>query len=188
MNKSPCILCRNLLAMPWAAVVLLLAGAGALITAYTAQYLFGVQACDLCYLERIPYGVAVVLSILALMARPYGRVARILISLCAVTFLVSTGQAIFHHGVEQHWWADLAGCALEFLDANDAAGLREQLLAKTNVPCDQVTWSFLGVSMVTWNIFFSLAMAIFAEEAARRGLNPEGVSCCCCCKTREPKA
>ncbi len=174
--------------MPWAGLILLLAGAGALIAAFSAEHLFGIQACSLCYWERVPYVAVIFFSALALLWRPYGRAARVLIALCSIAFLVSMGQAIFHTGVEQHWWADLSSCALEPLEAENLTELRNQLLAQSTVPCDQISWTFLGVSMVIWNVFFSLAMALFAEESARRGFKEGGVAPCFICQRFKPKA
>jgi len=184
MPQQPCKICAIIFKMPWSGVIILLSGLGALFTAFTAQYLFGVQACDLCYLERVPYVLVAVLALMAIMSRPYGRVSRILLGFCSLTFLVSMGQAIFHAGVEQHWWDQLAGCAVLPLKSGNLIDLREQLLATSNVPCDQITWTFLGVSMVIWNIFFSLAMTIFAAMAARSAGNPDGPGRCCLCKLR----
>lgn len=190
MCKIP--LCRcvsKLFAMPWAAGIVLLAGVGTLATAFIAQYFFKVQPCELCWWQRAPYAVVIVLGVLALVMQQNKKRAHLLLGVSSAVFLISVGLALYHVGVEQHWWADSAGCAVKPLGVKDIADislndLRNQLLATAGVPCDEITWTFLGLSMATWNVFFSFAMFVFAAMAAA-GCVSEGKPCGCCCAKKE---
>ncbi len=181
------LLCRcvsNLFAMPWAAGIVLLAGFGSLVTAFTAQYVFDVAPCELCWWQRGPYALAILLGGLALVFQANAKAAKIFLALASFVFLVGMGLAIYHTGVEQHWWADGSACALtpiteKSLSELSIADLRNQLLGATAVPCDEITWTFLGFSMANWNILFSLGLAVFAALAAS-GLVREGKPCRCC--------
>ncbi len=155
--------------MPYSALVILAASAAALAAAFTLQYVLDVQPCALCLMQRVPLWVAVTLAALALMARPYGKAARALLGLCAAVFVVGAAVAFFHTGVEQHWWLGTSGCALKPLGGADPESLREQLLSTVVARCDEVSWTFLGLSIANWNIPFSLALAGLAATAARRG-------------------
>jgi disulfide bond formation protein DsbB len=176
--------------MPWAAALVLLAGVGALAAATIAQYGFGVQPCELCYWQRTPYGLAIVLGGLALVLRPYDARARVMLGVAALGFLAGMGIAIYHTGVEQHWWTSAAGCAVKTLGKSNLGDMsindiRNQLLATVSVPCDEITWSFLGLSMANWNIMASLALALFAAIASFGCVTGEGTCCCCCSKTEK---
>jgi disulfide bond formation protein DsbB len=189
MKEIPFCRCvSKFFAMPLAAWVILLVGAGALIMALMAQYVFDVQACELCWWQRGPYALAIVFGAMALLSCSHERRARLFLWLAALTFLVSMGLGIYHTGVEQHWWEDAVACAITPLDSNNIADMslndmRDRLLATVGVPCDEITWSFLGLSMANWNVFFSFGMLVFAALAAS-GCVREGKPCGCCCSCK----
>ncbi len=87
--------------------LLLLACVGALGAALTTQYGFGLKPCVLCIYQRIPYVVAAVLAATALSPRVSVRGKLALIALCGLAFAVDSGIAVFHVGVEHHWWEGL---------------------------------------------------------------------------------
>lgn len=133
---------------------------GALGTAYTAQYGFGVEPCLLCLYQRIPYAVAGVLALAAIvMPRGRGRIA--LLALCLPVFLIGAGIAFYHTGVEQHWWASVAGCGGSLASVTSAADLLSGLSAPPPKACDEIDWALFGLSMTVYNtiIFLSLTLA-----------------------------
>lgn len=206
-----CLYLKKLFSLPVASALVMLAGIGSLTTAYIAEYAFGVQPCELCYWQRVPFGVAILLgglglffekreATLPLRRRPFH--ARKLLALSALTFLIGSGLAFFHTGVEQHWWNDLASCSIkpmkaEELAAIDVETLRNNLLATTGTPCDEITWSFLGLSMANWNVLYSLGLALFALLAAtgrfaqewptRPGEQRTDGECCCRCSGQQSR-
>jgi disulfide bond formation protein DsbB len=167
MSKSKvCDCLAKIMAMPAAAWVILGACIGALGFAFTLQYGFDVHPCVLCLWQRVPFGLCAALAVAALIWRPYDHRARILLGICAALFFINTGLAFFHTGVEQHWWAGTSGCAVTPLHAQSVDDLRTQILNTVLGHCDQISWTFLGLSMANWNIPFSLLLAIFVLGAA----------------------
>lgn len=151
---------------PRPALLLLLASAGALGAAFVAQYGFDLQPCVLCIYQRWPYGVAIGLAVLAL-ALPRYRVP--LLALIGLVLLVDAGIAAFHVGVEQKWWEGTAECTGASIGAaTTLEELRKQVLAAPVVRCDEVAWSFLGISMAGYNVIACLVLAGFAFLAARQ--------------------
>jgi len=147
-------------------VLLAAVGAGALATAYTAQYGFGLEPCVLCLYQRIPYALVAILGFAA-MLRPY--LAGRMLALAALVFLAGAGLAVYHFGVEQHWWASAAGCSGGSLKAGvNTADLLQSLEAAPPKPCDQVDWTVLGVSMAGWNALFSVLGAAACVYARKR--------------------
>lgn len=146
--------------------LVLLACLGALGAAFTAQYGFGLRPCVLCLYQRVPYGLAAILAGLALLPA-LGPTAKLrLLGLCVLLFLVNSGIAWFHVGVEEHWWAGLAGCTGGSPQANSIEDLQRMLAGPPPPRCDQIPWALFGISMAGYNVFASLALAAFAGFAA----------------------
>jgi disulfide bond formation protein DsbB len=160
--------CPKILAMPKSAALIFMAAAGALIFAFIMQYGFDVEPCVLCLWQRVPFAVAALLSLTALLWKPYGHLTIIILMICAAVFAVGAGLAIFHTGVELHWWLGTSGCAIQPLHGSSVEDLRTELLHTVVARCDQISWRFLGLSMANWNVPFSSALAIFSGSAASR--------------------
>ncbi len=155
------------LTRPRAASALLFAAcAAALGTAYAAQYWGGLEPCPLCLYQRVPYAVAGALAGAALVARAPRGVALLLL-LAAAAFLVNSGIAFYHVGVENHWWAS-AVCADDAPAIASVEDLRRALSRPPPKPCDTVDWTLFGISMASYNMVASLGLAAFAFAAAAR--------------------
>jgi len=167
MLRSFCDTVDYFSAMPRAAWVLLAVAIVELGFAFIMQYGFGYEPCILCLWQRVPYGVVIILAALASLP-PLYPYARVLFGFCGLTFLIGAGLAIFHTGVERHWWLGTSGCAVTPLDAASVEDLRTKLLQMTVARCDQISWKFLGLSMANWNIPDSLILAAFSLYAAKQ--------------------
>lgn len=136
---------------------LVVIGAGALATAYTSEYAFGLEPCRLCLYQRIPYALMIALG-LAVVVGP--RAFRgVLLAAAALTFAAGAAIAAYHVGVEQHWWAS-AVCGGEIGTVTSPEQLLQGLQQAPEKPCDEVDWTFLGFSMASWNAVFSALMAL----------------------------
>ncbi|HIJ42842.1 MAG: disulfide bond formation protein B [Rhodospirillales bacterium] len=143
---------------------ILIISLGALANAYVAQYVYGFEPCRLCLYQRVPYAVTALLAIIAFfLASGGGRVA--MAALCAGAYLAGAGIAFYHVGVEQHWWlSECTGALARDLSIEE---MKAQLMSKPQKPCDDVEWTFLGLSMATYNAAFSLALAAASLAGAR---------------------
>jgi len=180
---------KKVLVMPFAALAILAASVGSLVTAYIAQYFFDVAPCILCYYQRVPYAIAVLLSVIALLVRSNDKRARCLLGIIGLAFLINAGIAVFHSGVELHWWKGTESCGVNPLVLQEAGvSVRELLLKTPTVTCDQVNFTFLGFTMANWNILASLGLALFAFLASLGPcINWAKASCCCCCGSDKKK-
>ncbi len=138
----------------------------ALVSALTAQYVFGLRPCVLCLVQRGPFVLAAVLAAVSLRSP---STSRLLLQLAGLALLINGGIAFYHVGVEQHWWAS-AVCP-----GGDQSGARisvADLMADMNKPvevhCDQPAWSFHGVTMAALNIPFSGLVGLSILLLARR--------------------
>jgi disulfide bond formation protein DsbB len=141
-------------------------GLAMLGAALAFQYWGGLEPCNLCVEQRKAWGAAVILATLAMMADGKSRiaVAIALLALAGIAALVGAGVAAFHVGVEQQWWAGTQACGAGFSGFGEGgiADLREQLLNRPMVRCDQIAWSMLGISMAGWNGLVALATGLGA--------------------------
>ena len=144
---------------PIAALLLALASAAILLAVLALQYLGDLPPCPLCVWQRWPYVALVAVGLIGWRWRPQA-----LLALAVPVLLLGAGLGAYHMGVEQGWWALPAGCA-----AGEGAQSVEELkrlLAEAPPACDQVGFTFLGLSLAGWNVVASLALAAYAAAAA----------------------
>lgn len=141
------------------------ASAAALAFAWTMQYGFNFQPCQLCYMQRKPYMVAVGLGLLAaLFSQKAPRAAFVTLVFASLAFMVDMSVAGFHFGTEQGWWPLLEGCGggqtLPPIDTSieDLMKIYEE---RPIVRCDVPGWMFLGLSMTGWNFLYASGLALF---------------------------
>lgn len=135
-----------------------LASLFSLAFALVSEYGFGLKPCELCIFQRIPYAVAIPLSLLGLWLARHGRVFCLLGGLL---FVVDSGIGFYHTGVEKHWIKGPEACT----DQGGSAPMSlEQILAKIQaapiVACDQPQWEFHGITMAAMNAVWALMLAI----------------------------
>ncbi|MEM9470115.1 MAG: disulfide bond formation protein B [Pseudomonadota bacterium] len=161
---------KRLLSCPFA----MFAGFGLLSTlalamALISQYFFGLAPCNLCIIQRYPYGVVIALGIIGLWAAKKKPVLTPwLLALTGVSFLFNSVVAFYHSGVELKWWKSfLEGCQVPAL-SNDINEMMAQIQAAIKVvPCDEIPWAdpILGLSMANYNVAFCLGLAVVALTA-----------------------
>lgn len=138
-------------------VLPLLAGLGSadlLLGAMAFQFIGGLAPCDMCLWQRWPHVVALILALLWLRFR-----ARLLVVLGALTMLGSAGLGLWHAGVERGWWEGPTTCTSANVSGLTPDQLLQQIMTAPIVRCDEIAWSFAGLSMAGWNAVISLVLA-----------------------------
>jgi disulfide bond formation protein DsbB len=140
-----------------------LGSAGLLGGAFLFEIL-GYAPCRMCIWQRWPHAIAIAFGVLALT----GVATRSIAWAGAAAVAATSAIGFFHAGVELGWWAGPASCSgggtLAAMSADD---LLSTELAETVIMCDEVVWSFLGLSMAAWNGILSLALVFLWALAAR---------------------
>jgi len=144
--------------------LLVLVGAVALGTAYTAQFGFGLDPCVLCLYQRVPFAIAIMLGLAGLW-RP--QWLGMIFTLAVAAFAINGAVAVYHVGVEQHWWVSAVGCGGKLPTQISTADLFASLDKKPAKSCDAVDWTMFGVSMAGWNILFSSGLALASAYVLR---------------------
>jgi disulfide bond formation protein DsbB len=149
--------------------VVLMLSVAALASAFTAQYGFGLRPCQLCLYQRVPYGVAIFLALLGLGLRLDAKRMAIVVALCGVAFVADGGLALYHVGVEQHWWAGPTSCSGGLGTVHSVEDLAALLSKPIDIPsCDKVAWSLFGISMAGYNLLACIGLAAFCAQSVQR--------------------
>ena len=129
----------------------------AIISAYFIEYILGHQPCNLCLIERIPYGISIILISLTLFLK---KNEKFFILLLILTFIFSFAISFYHLGIEQGIFQESAVCGVKDFSENIT---KEELLNQLNekiVSCKDVTFRVFGLSLTTINIAISLLFII----------------------------
>ena len=128
-----------------------------IILAYFIEYILGYQPCNLCIIERIPYGLSIILIILNY---TFKKDEKFIILLLIFTFVFSFIMSFYHFGIEQGFFEESSVCGLketsEILSKDE---ILKQLQAKT-ISCKDVTFRIFGFSLTTFNMISSLFLNI----------------------------
>ncbi|MBC7953655.1 MAG: disulfide bond formation protein B [Rhodospirillaceae bacterium] len=138
----------------------------ALATAYVAQYGFGLRPCVLCLAQRVPFALAGILAALALLGPVGERVRRGLIVLAGLAFLVNSGIAVYHVGVEQKWW--VSSCVPTESGPVSVTDMAALMAKPVEARCDEPAWQWNGITMAAMNIAFSGGLALIVLVLSRR--------------------
>jgi disulfide bond formation protein DsbB len=130
----------------------------ALGSAFYVEYVMGIEPCVMCLYQRIPYAAVGLFSLFAIIAKPGGFTQQTALIGCGLAFLCGMGLAIYHMGIEEHWWISTCSSSLQTgLSLDD---LKASLLAEPFKPCDRKDWVIFGQSITVYNTLFSFLMAI----------------------------
>ena len=128
-----------------------------LFSAYFIEYILGYQPCNLCLIERIPYGLSICLIILNyfFFKNEYFTIL-LLILIFAFSFIIS----FYHFGIEQNFFEESTVCGVK--NASEIISKEELLkqLQVKSVSCKDVTFRIFGFSLTTFNIIISMSLFI----------------------------
>ena len=136
-----------------------------IISAYFIEYVLGFQPCNLCLIQRIPYGLGLILIILN-----YSLIKneRFIILMLILIFVFSLIISFYHFGIEQGFFEESAVCGLK--NASNLISkeeILEQLQTKT-ISCKDVTFRIFGFSLTVFNMIISLILVIFLTNLYKK--------------------
>lgn len=137
-----------------AKAVALLVPAALLAGAYGSQYIGGLAPCEMCYWQRYAHWAALAFALVALLAGRLPDRGRSFVWLAALGILTSGAIGFYHAGVELDYFEGFTQCTA-MVSGGSAEDIFNQIMAAPIVRCDQVQWSFLGISMAGWNAILS---------------------------------
>ena len=136
----------------------LLVPAALLAGALGSQYYGGLYPCEMCHWQRWPHYAALALALLSFAMRGQPDRGRSFVWLAALAIFTSGAIGVYHAGVEAGIFEGLTTCSAA-LSGGSSADILADIMATPLVRCDQIQWSFLGISMAGWNAILSIGSA-----------------------------
>ena len=121
----------------------------ALTSALIAEFYFNLAPCEMCLKQREPYYIIILgfifIAILKWQRRIWFYLGVQLISIYGLFY------SVWHVGIENQLLSGPAGCSSGLNTTNNILSLKEQILAKPVINCEDIAWSILGLSAATIN-------------------------------------
>tara|TARA_B100001109_G_scaffold43606_1_gene34839 strand:+ start:235 stop:723 length:489 start_codon:yes stop_codon:yes gene_type:complete len=135
-----------------------------ILSALFIEHVLGHQPCNLCLMQRIPYGLSIILIFLNYFLK---KDQKFVVMLLALIFSFSFFISFYHFGIEQGFFEESAVCGLnnttEIISKEE---ILKQLQTKT-VNCKDVTFRIFGFSLTTFNMFISLILVFLLVKIFR---------------------
>ncbi len=149
---------------------LLLAGAHAF------EHFGHLAPCALCLDQREAHWTALAVAAVGLflsIALRARRAAAAAVGACALVYVVSTGLAFYHVGVENGYWPGPATCSGGGAIDLGGVDLADALSKKPSGPsCEDTAWSLFGISMAGYNMLISAGLLALCALAAIGAVRP----------------
>ena len=148
-----------------AALAITVVAAATLAGAWFFELVLDIRPCPLCLEQRYAYYLAIPLGALVALAAARDARRAVLVAGLAVLAVAALGNAVlgaYHAGVEWKFWPGPSDCTGPVGNLGSAGTLLDRLDTVKVVMCDQVQWTFLGLSLAGYNVLISLLMAAVA--------------------------
>ena len=145
-------------------LIIIAAGGSAatLLGALAFQYVGEMPPCKMCYWQRYPHVVAMVIGLIALMVP--GRFWPMMGALAALS---TAAIGVYHAGVERKLWQGPTSCTSSDISGLSSVELMEQIMTAPLVRCDVIPWEMFGLSMAGWNAVVSGLLVLVWLMAAK---------------------
>ncbi|HEX9946977.1 MAG TPA: disulfide bond formation protein B, partial [Allosphingosinicella sp.] len=115
---------------------------------------------EMCRWQRYAHFAALALALVSLALRGAPDRGRSFVWLAALAILTSGGIGAYHAGVEAGVFEGFTTCASTGTAGLSGEDMLKEIMAKPIVRCDEIQFSFLGISMAGWNAILSIAAAL----------------------------
>ena len=123
------------------------------------QYLARLPPCEMCMWQRYPHVLSSIVGLIGgsavatgLLDRSLGRPIAILTALLVA---ISGAIAVYHAGVEWHWWKGPSACtSTGLVHITGSIDFNAPV-----VMCDRAAWRMFGLSLAGYNAIISLVAA-----------------------------
>ena len=124
-------------------------GVVALTSALIAEYYFNLQPCAMCLKQREPYYIIItgfiLVTILKWQDKIWFYVGVQIVSIYGLFY------SLWHVGIENKILAGPSSCSGGLNISTNTSSLKEQIISKAVINCEEVAWSIFGLSAATMN-------------------------------------
>ena len=131
-----------------------------IVFALISEHVFGFAPCSLCLIQRYPHILVSITSVWLIFFRTHNF---FMYPLNTLVMALSIILASYHVGVEQSIFQGPQSCSssnISLMSEKSAEALLQDILNTSIMRCNDVTWSFLNLSMATWNLILSIGLFI----------------------------
>jgi len=145
----------------------------ALSGAFVGQYVFLLHPCELCIYQRIPYTLILVVSLPSYFFIKSQKSLYYIAVFCSLLFLVDSGIAAYHTGVEYGFFQAPSTCSGGGSEGQSLEEMRAAIMNAPLVSCAQAMAYIFGLSMAAWNMlaaflaFIVSAVVLFKKRAKK---------------------
>ena len=146
-----------------AAGIAFILGLATILGALGSQFIGGLQPCELCLEQRLPYywGLPLLALVLVLWNRLPLPVWYLAVAIVAALFAWGTYLGGFHSGVEWGFWPGPTACT----GVGEALSMDALNDLQPVIGCDVVQFRFLGISLAGYNALISAAIVVLLIAA-----------------------
>tara|TARA_Y100001970_G_C14100965_1_gene785455 strand:+ start:588 stop:1082 length:495 start_codon:yes stop_codon:yes gene_type:complete len=138
--------------------LLIVISLAAICSALVAEFVYGLQPCELCLKQRHPYYFFIVIALIIFFIPYFYRI--VMYMFVQVGAIYGIFYSIWHVGVENKLLKGPAGCSAGLSESLNTDDLKAQILSKQVISCDEVIWSFFGFSAASLNTIVLLFIFI----------------------------
>ena len=130
-------------------------------SAYFIEHVLGHKPCNLCFIERIPYLLSIIIIILTLVLKKFEKTV---LALLSMIFMFGTIVSFYHFGIEQGFFSESLVCSLEKNISNLSKMEILEQLKQTTGSCKDVTFRIFGLSLASINTIISLILSVITMK------------------------
>jgi disulfide bond formation protein DsbB len=134
--------------------------AALLAGAYGSEIFGGLYPCEMCWWQRYAHFAGLGLALLSLALRKAPDRGRSFVWLAALAILASGGIGAYHAGVEAGIFEGFTQCTSSAGTGLSGEELLKAIMAAPMVHCEDIQFSFLGISLAGWNAILSILAAL----------------------------
>ena len=137
-----------------------------LLIALYIEFYLGYSPCKLCIYQRIPYLIAIFVTLLGI--NYYKNL--IWLYFLLITFFLSFLLSGYHFGIEQEIFKEFSGCTGNSINIIDKNELLKLLNSEVNT-CKNVDFKIFGLSLATINFLLSFIIFILVLKVIKNEKN-----------------
>ena len=139
----------------WTFIIFVVASI-AILTALIAQYNFNLLPCKMCLYQRYSYYALIIISGIFLILKNNDN--KVFYLTAEILIIIGLFFAIWHVAIENNIISGLEGCSFIIENINDFADLKDYISKGPIVFCNEVNWSFLGISFALYNSVLQIVL------------------------------
>ncbi|HEX8063624.1 MAG TPA: disulfide bond formation protein B [Allosphingosinicella sp.] len=128
--------------------------------AFGSEIFGGLYPCEMCWWQRYAHFAGLAFALLSLALRKAPDRGRSFVWLAGLAILASGGIGVYHAGVEAGVFEGFTQCTSSAGAGLSGDALLKAVMAAPLVRCEDIQFSFLGISMAGWNAILSILAAL----------------------------